>query len=342
MCPQLPILHLMGGRTLTARDLLVAFALASGLLISLPAAAAGPTPEQTIAAIEAKKEAAEAWIDQRADDYFGYLATNPTPPAAAAERDRALAEIAAKAAEADVDISGKMEQHPNNQDVQEVGQDAIANVYGTADSESTAISQAYNAYIGGSSTTTTSTTLPPSTTTTTQPPPTTTTTSITPTSTSSTTTTIAADVSTTTVVGAGSGAGSQSPATSTSEPTQGSSKADDEDPGPAAIAGAGPKRPGLIAAPNLNPDPRIAAGGIASANPVDIRPVLDMLRLRLPSVLSEPLVDLLVVLSAIAAAFMSGIGAVGWPTAILICGFLGVQLVEALRRKLAQERPTSS
>ncbi len=65
----------------------------------------------------------------------------------------------------------------------------------------------------------------------------------------------------------------------------------------------------------------------------DNAPLIELLRLRLPSVVSDPLIDLYLVLRAIAAAFMSGIAAMAWPAATLVTGLAIHWGVRILRRR---------
>lgn len=307
--------------------------MAALLVMAAAMAAATPawamTPEQTIQAIQDAEEAAKDWIDDREEQYEDFLLTNPPVSAAAQKRDQTIQAMDERALAAENQILALMAQHPGNQEVQQAGQEAIDEVYDTADSESQTAIDAYNVYV-----TTATTTTQPHTTTSTQPTTSTSqpaTTTSTPTSTSST---VPSSTATTTPQS------SQAPGSTTSTTTA-PVETDGEQEVAAPIGGSGPTRPGLVAAGDLDPDPRLASGSITSSKSFDIDPVLDLLRLRLPSVLSEPLVDLLVILNAIAAAFMSGMNAVGLPSALLIAGFLSVQGYQALRRRSEEPAPAA-
>ncbi len=328
------------------------------MFLSIPAGAwAGPTPEQTIAAIQAKAEAAEAWFDARADQYYSLLATNkPTATKALEDLNKAISNVNDKAATTELEITELMAKHPGNQDVQDAGTGAIANVWDAAASAIAAMTNAYDAYIAGTSTTTTlppvtTTTLPTVTTTlpkvTTTTLPTVTTTLPKVTTTLPTTTTTAPEPTSTTFAG-----------TSTTTTTI----APQAVPEPAPPTTTTTTTPELVAAvPPLPPEPPLSTAALASrlgavaastsAQPLTLShteevtsepastvgSVLELVRISLPAAVVDPIVDLFIIFQAVAAAFVSGVLALAWPATVLLL----ILMIQATRRWMPHRPPAT-
>jgi len=301
-------------------------------LTLIPAVArAGPTPEQSIAVIERIAEGAAAAIEGLTDSYYSYLNGNPSQSQALSQLNQAISDMMAEAANAESDIADKMKQHLTSQEVQDAGNDAIANVWDTATTESAAITAAYNAYIGGATTTPA---LPAATTTTL---PTVTTTTLPTVTTTTTTTTLAG--STTTSITAISG-GAAGPKTTTTTPTTTTPTTTTTVPDLVAAAPPLPPKPPLSTAALASRLGTMASGSTAQPltvtrvaasgtdSPGGIGSVLELVRISLPAAVMDPIIDVFIVLQAMAAAFVSGVLALAWPAAALLL----VVLVQAARR----------
>jgi hypothetical protein len=157
------------------------------MTLAVPALAAAPSPEDTIAAIEAEAAATAAWMEARTAAYVEFLSNDPTVAEATAERDRAIFEMYVTAFQSQLTIDQLMNGRPDA-DVAAAGQEAISAVYETAAEESQMTRELYDEFVAGVAAATTTTTTASTTTTTAS---TTTTTASTTTTTTSTTTTLA-------------------------------------------------------------------------------------------------------------------------------------------------------
>jgi hypothetical protein len=302
----------------TAFVLILAF-----LVGGTSAASAAPSPEQTIESIESVAEREASWMQDKADQYYTFLSTDPSPAQALTELNRTKDVIAADAVWADDWIRSLMNRYPGNEDVQTAGENAIAYVYNTASSEATAVDSAYQQFIATGTPPTT--TVPPvTTTTTTTVPPVTTTTTV-PTGATTTTTTIAGAQT----AGTPTAPDTKTPslvAVATLRPTSGA---------PLSVAALattiGIMREGssssLLGVPTQNSDSPRRAMSMTS--------VLNLVRVSLPPSVADPLIDLLLVLQIVAAAFLSGALTLAWPSGILMLTISGETLRKRRAGKLA-------
>ena len=278
------------------------------LVVGTPAASAGPTPEQTIATIENVAEDAKAWMDQRADEYYDYLSTDPSAAGALIELNATKAALAAKAAEAEDSIRALMNRHPSigNEDVWIAGEDLIADVYDTAASESAAADTAYDQFVDTTTTTPTTTTVPTVATTTT------------------TTTTIAADQAAPT-------AGAPTTPTNTIPTLVAVTPQSAQTSGAPLSVAALATKIGMMPEGSSSSTLPVPSPSSESLTPaVSITSILNLVRVSLPPTVADPLIDLLLVLQIVAAAFVSGALTLAWPAGILLLMVSG----EALRKRL--------
>ncbi len=120
------------------------------------AARAAPSAETTIESIENFTDREVAWIEERADEYYEDLSADPSVDEALTKLNRVKTVMADEAVWAEARIRVLMDRYPENADVQETGEDSIANVYDSAASESAAVQAAYDEFVA-----TTTTTAPP-------------------------------------------------------------------------------------------------------------------------------------------------------------------------------------
>lgn len=310
------------------------------------AAWATTSPEQSIRVIEIVAEAAAGEFDSLSDQYHTFLESNPSSTEALTGLNQAVADVNRARDDAVAAIEAKMRQNPENQDVQDAGNAAIAAIWDTAASEIAAMTNSYNAYIAGATTTTTlpsvTTTTLPTVTTTTLPTVTTTLPKVT--TTLLTTTTTAQGPTSTTLDGT-------STTTTTITPQA--------VPEPAPPSTTTTTTPELVAAaPPLPPEPPLSTAALASrlgamaaftsAQPLTLTrvaevvsepgstvgSVLELVRISLPAAVVDPIVDMFIILQAVAAAFVSGVLALAWPAAVLLL----VLLVQAAMRWVPNRR----
>ena len=311
-----------GLHTLTRVGAAALVSILAFLVVGTPAASAGPTPEQTIATIENVAEDAKAWMDQRADEYYDYLSTDPSAAGALIELNATKAALAAKAAEAEDSIRALMNRHPSigNEDVWIAGEDLIADVYDTAASESAAADTAYDQFVDTTTTTPTTTTVPTVATTTTP----TTTTVPTVATTTTTTTTIAADQAAPT-------AGAPTTPTTTIPTLVAVTPQSAQTSGAPLSVAALATKIGMMPEGSSSSTLPVPSPSSESLTPaVSITSILNLVRVSLPPTVADPLIDLLFVLQIVAAAFVSGALTLAWPAGILLLMVSG----EALRKRL--------
>ncbi len=288
------------------------------LAVTGQALAAPPDP---VALIQAKQAKAIADMDTVVSRYEQYLEGSPSLDEAKAERDVALADIARIAQKARTDIQAEMLKHPTDPAVQQAGLEALAAVTNYETSASSSVRNAYDAYASGSTTTTTTTTLiqlpPPL-------PPLTTTTSTTlpPVLPSPTTTT------TTTQSNATTTPGEVPPSTTSTTVVGGSQPVDRPEPPVGAPADTGTEAGSGIsialsaALPAASGQPATSGSPAQPAAGTDLGDMVEFLRLRLPPAFADPMVDFMIILRAVIAAFTSGIATMKWPVGAMSVGFL--------------------
>lgn len=124
------------------------------------AARAAPSAETTIESIENFTDREVAWIEERADEYYEDLSADPSVDEALTKLNRVKTVMADEAVWAEARIRELMDRYPENADVQDAGEDAMADVYDSAASESAAVEAAYAEFVSATTTTTTTTTIP--------------------------------------------------------------------------------------------------------------------------------------------------------------------------------------
>ena len=297
------------------------------MTLAVPVLAAVLSPEDTIAAIEAEEAAAASWMEARSDAYVEFLSTNPTSSEATAERDRAILEMYSRAFQTQLTVYGLMAQHPADSEVAAAGQEAISAAYEVAAEESQMTRELCDEFVAALAAVTTTTTtlladLPPVTTTSTTLPglPTTSTTN--------------PDVTTTTTDGPAPPPGSSTSTTMAAEPGVPSGPTSTTLPSLPASRPGTPTVDGPEAgfgnlstselAIRLIGDP--VPVGLERANPEDgadgdqglgFRVIRGLIRLSLPAAITEPLVDVALLLRAVVAAFLSGMATLAWPAGTL-------------------------
>ncbi len=338
------------------------------MTLAVPALAAAPSPEDTIAAIEAEAAAAAAWMDSRTAAYTAFLSNDPTVSEAAAERDRAIFEIYARAFQTQLTVYGLMAQHPADSEVAAAGQEAISAAYEVAAEESQMTRELYDEFVAALAAATTTTT--PSTTTTTTSTTTTTTlgpglpplptTSTTlpglPATTSSTTTTTTRDAttaattttdgpatpssgSTSTTIGAEPGAADSPTSTTVPTPPESSSSAEQTVNGSDSQGLLGNLSTSELAIQLIGDQVPV---GLERANPessspsgeqdLEFRVIRGLIRLSLPAAITAPLVDVALLLRAVVAAFLSGMATLAWPAGTLSGSLLLYGIWRRVRR----------
>jgi hypothetical protein len=319
-------------------------AVLSALLMTLavPALAAAPSPEDTIAAIEAEEEAAAVWMDSRTAAYAGFLSNAPTSSEATAERDRAILEMYSRAFQTQLTVYGLMAQHPADSEVAAAGQEAISAAYEVAAEESQMTRELYDEFVAALAAVTTTTTtlladLPPVTTTSTTLPGLPTTSTTNPDDTTTTTDGPATPPGTSTSTTMAAEPGAPSGPTSTTLPTlPASGSVTPTVDGPEA--GFGNLSTSELAI-RLIGDP--VPVGLERANPEDgaygdqglgFRVIRGLIRLSLPAAITEPLVDVALLLRAVVAAFLSGMATLAWPAGTLSGSLLLYGIWRRVRR----------
>lgn len=316
------------------------------MALAIPARAAAPSPEDTIAAIEAEAAAAAAWMDSRTAAYVEFLSNDPTVSEATAERDRAIFEMYASAFQSQLNIYQLM-TGPPDADVEAAGQEAISAVYEAAGEESQMTRELYEEFVAAlaaattTTTTTTTTTLLPG-----LPPLPTTSTTLPGLPTTSTTN---PDDTTTTTDGPATPPGTSTSTTIAAEPGAPSGPTSTTLPslpagGPATPTVDGPEA-GLgnlstsELAIRLIGDP--VPVGVERANPEDgadgdrglgFRVIRGLIRLSLPAAITAPLVDVALLLRAVVAAFLSGMATLAWPAGTLSGSLLLYGIWRRVRR----------
>jgi hypothetical protein len=318
-----------------------------------PGMAAAPSAEVTIDSIQTKAETAISWIESRTVAYQTFLSKGPTVSAATAERDRAILEMYAKAAQTQLEIYALMAQHPGDTEVAAAGQEAIAAVYEAASEESQMTRELCDEFVAASlsaetTTTTVATAAPPPTTTSTTLPGASTTSTTTPAG--HTTTTAAADLTTTTSVVSNpvtTAANQSSPVEPISNTTQPSSGPDPSPPGTGADSD--PAGEGPVNQSTSELAVRLISGGIPAGlqranldgtgesavsieDALELRVLRTLIRLSVPAAIGAPLVDLALLLRAVVAAFVSGMATLAWPAGTLSASLFLYGIWRRIRR----------
>jgi hypothetical protein len=323
------------------------------VMFARPGMAAAPSAEVTIDSIQTKAETAISWIESRTVAYQTFLSKGPTVSAATAERDRAILEMYAKAAQTQLEIYALMAQHPGDTEVAAAGQEAIAAVYEAASEESQMTRELCDEFVAASlsaetTTTTVATAAPPPTTTSTTLPGASTTSTTTPAG--HTTTTAAADLTTTTSVVSNpvtTAANQSSPVEPISNTTQPSSGPDPSPPGTGADSD--PAGEGPVNQSTSELAVRLISGGIPAGlqranldgtgesavsieDALELRVLRTLIRLSVPAAIGAPLVDLALLLRAVVAAFVSGMATLAWPAGTLSASLFLYGIWRRIRR----------
>lgn len=307
------------------------------MTLAVPALAAVPSPEDTIAAIEAEAAAAAAWMDSRTAAYAKFLSDDPTVSEASDERDRAILEMYSKAFQTQMTVYGLIAQHPDDPEVAAAGHEAISAVYEAAGEESQLTRELYDEFLAELAATTTTTTtatttttllpgLPPLPTTSTTIPDLPTTSTTNPDGTTTTTDRLAAPPagSTSTTIGVEPGAAVSPTSTTLPTPPERSFSAGQSVDGSDSEGIAGNLSTSALAIQLIGDQVPV---GLERANPESSSPsgeqglefgvIRGLIRLSLPAAITVPLVDLALLLRAVVAAFLSGIATLAWPAGTL-------------------------
>lgn len=315
------------------------------MTLALPALAAVPSPEDTIAAIEAEAAAAAAWMDSRTAAYAEFLSDEPTASEASDERDRAILQMYSRAFQTQITVYGLIAQHPDDPEVVAAGHEAISAVYEAAGEESQLTRELHDEFLAelaAATTTTTTTTTPLAD----LPPLPTTSTTLPDLPTTSTTN---PDVTTTTTDGPATPPGSSTSTTMAAEPGAPSGPTSTTLPtlpaGSSAIPTVDGSQEGFGNLSTSELAIRLIGDqvpvGLERANPEDgadgdqgpeFRVIRGLIRLSLPAAITAPLVDVALLLRAVVAAFLSGMATLAWPAGTLSGSLLLYGIWRRVRR----------